>query len=360
MKETPPAITPQNQSSSFGHDTFYSGAQKELDPLSSSQSLRSNSSNSLKSSGAKSYPSSPPNRHQQTIATLSAPTGTLPPQLSSLLSSIHSTLKTSFATGPPHTIQRLAELALHPSIHYRTLPSYLRAIDRVISVSSTADIFPLPSVETAFLNGDGSGNNYLSTNARQDDFNGAALTRIPWLREAPAMAVAGSAPDLRTESTAVIDGPNGAGSLETVTVAINDMGNLRRENNGSKTDTKPITAAKQLRLNFEEDADEKTPHARGPEEIGVEDMGPQGSSERFDIEAALGRKGEGASGLGAGMGMSTLTSEFSTEEMIKQRESMEQAVAERKGLEKVPVEPDEHILNDPDTEGDVDASKSEH
>lgn len=270
-------------------------------------------------------------------------------------------LKTSFATGPPHTIQRLAELALHPSIHYRTLPSYLRAIDRVISVSSAADIFPLPSVETAFLNGDGPGNNYLSTNARQDDFNGAALTRIPWLREAPAMAMAGSAPDLRTESTAMIDGPNGAGSLETVTVSINDIGISRRENSGSKTDIKAMTAAEQLRLDLEEDADEKTPHARGPEEIGMEDMGPQGSSEGFDIEAALGRKGEVANGVGVSMGMSTLTSGFSTEEMIRQREStMEQAVAERKGVEKVPVEPDEHILNDPDAEGDIDTSKSEH
>ncbi|KAL9022256.1 MAG: hypothetical protein Q9180_008570, partial [Flavoplaca navasiana] len=44
-----------------------------------------------------------------------------------------------------------------------------------------------------------------------------------------------------------------------------------------------------------EDADEEevVPHARGPEVIGMEDMGPQALSSGFDVEAALGRKGEG-------------------------------------------------------------------
>ena len=46
-------------------------------------------------------------------------------------------------------------------------------------------------------------------------------------------------------------------------------------------------------------ADEERVHARGPDEIGMEDMGPQGgraaggAGRAFDVEAALGRRGEG-------------------------------------------------------------------
>ncbi|MCJ1350195.1 MAG: hypothetical protein MMC33_000176 [Icmadophila ericetorum] len=345
IEETPtPTATPHLQGSSFSDDSLYSNSLKENNPPDGSHAIFSNSATSLKTPNSEGYMSPLINRQRHLTTVLPTPAGALPPQLLSLLSSIHSTLKTSFAKGPPHTIQRLAELALHPSVHYRTLPSYLRAIDRVISVSSTADTFPLPSVETALMNGDGLSDNYLSINTRQDDFNGAALTRIPWLRDATSMTVIGSAPDLRTESTAMIDGPNGAGSLETVTVSINNMGSGRRENGGLRSDMKPIIAAEQLRLDLEEDGDERTPHARGPEEIGVEDMGPQSVSEGFDIEAALGRKGEGESGngmgMGMGMGMSTLTSGFSTEDISRQKDPTVEGVAYRDGEEKEKVEPE--------------------
>ncbi|KAI5475940.1 serine threonine-protein phosphatase 4 regulatory subunit 2 [Pseudohyphozyma bogoriensis] len=39
-------------------------------------------------------------------------------------------------TGPPFTIQRLCELSLTPKLHYTSLPKYLRAVNRVISVTS--------------------------------------------------------------------------------------------------------------------------------------------------------------------------------------------------------------------------------
>ncbi|KDE03254.1 hypothetical protein MVLG_06248 [Microbotryum lychnidis-dioicae p1A1 Lamole] len=44
-------------------------------------------------------------------------------------------------TGPPFTIQRLCELILYPQKHYNSLPKYLRALMRVVSVASTRSAF---------------------------------------------------------------------------------------------------------------------------------------------------------------------------------------------------------------------------
>jgi len=44
-----------------------------------------------------------------------------------------------FDEGPPFTIQRLAELLLHPFREYRMVGKYLRAIERVLSVTSSFD-----------------------------------------------------------------------------------------------------------------------------------------------------------------------------------------------------------------------------
>ncbi|MCJ1468471.1 hypothetical protein MMC07_007100 [Pseudocyphellaria aurata] len=249
----------------------------------------------------------------------SAPPGTLPPQLLSLLSSIQSTLKTQFSVAPPHTAQRLAELILRPTLHYRTLPSYLRALDRVISVSSPANCFPLPAISHPFVPSNGRAlNGSLTPDSSDtpiaDDFiGGAELTPIPWLNGATSPSYLNndraSASDLRTESTSLIDGPNGAGSLETVTVTVNGIvrtgheGLLRHDDDAGPV---PITSRsmygdRTLRSHvgttsqdqIVEEMDERVT-ARGPEEIGVEDMGPQAPrSGGFDVEAALGRKGEG-------------------------------------------------------------------
>lgn len=117
--------------------------------------------------------------------------------------------------------------------------------------------------------------------------------------------------DLRTESTSVIDGPNGVGSVETVTVATNGnngrasvtQGELIRQEQEAgvvpvpvvarNTGTNSTAAVGHGRAEEAENEDDTIPHARGPEIIGMEDMGPQGSSKGFDVEAALGRKGEG-------------------------------------------------------------------
>ncbi|MCJ1309775.1 hypothetical protein MMC25_003436 [Agyrium rufum] len=291
---------------------------------------------------------------------LSSPAA-LPAALKALLQSITRTLQTAFSSYPPHTVQRLAELILYPTRHYKTLPSYLRAVDRVVSVSSTANTYPLPSLarsngettnESAFLASNTGGEN-------GSDFNGAALTPIPWLhmgggnngRTTNSMGSSsglGMGSDLRTESTAVIDGPNGVGSLETVVVSMN--GGLTSSSGTGSTaaaiapgpnslhthittadldegedidaedismdpsDIESHTIADTANANGpvpgsrnDDEADEEMVHARGPEEIGMEDMGPQRASAGsnageggmggtgLDLEGAVGRRGEGIS-----------------------------------------------------------------
>ncbi|KAI9719451.1 MAG: hypothetical protein M1812_003522 [Candelaria pacifica] len=253
------------------------------------------------------------------------PNGTLPPQLLSLLSSIKSVLTKTFAHSPPHTIQRLSELVLRPRIHYRSLPSYLRALDRVVSVSSGADIFPLPSISLSsegggLLNGTSNtiGSVGSSTGLGSDEsLGGALLTPIPWLRDQQG--------EVRTESTQTIDGPNGAGSIETVSISMNGITSPSRspEQGESLRESGAVTQGELLRQEQEagvvpvaqavgrqtrsatarglaeaEAESEEHPHARGPEEIGMEDMGPQDVSAKkggFDAEAAIGRSMSSAS-----------------------------------------------------------------
>lgn len=122
----------------------------------------------------------------------------LPLLLAQLLASITNTIRTSFSSRPPHTVQRLAELIIHPNNHYRTLPSYLRALDRVVSVSSSADVFPLsdqPALVNGVTNGelgggilwknDANGHEKARDNELGSDesLGGALLTPIPWLRD---------------------------------------------------------------------------------------------------------------------------------------------------------------------------------
>lgn len=249
------------------------------------------------------------------------PDGSLPPQLISLLRSIENTLQTTFSRSPPHTIQRLAELLLHPRTHYRSLPSYLRALDRVVSVSSGADIFPLPNATLpnngegiGVLNGSGPLGTGGSTSGLGSDesLGGALLTPIPWLRELQG--------DVRTESTEMVDGPNGAGSIETVSVSLNGVASPSQQAQQGEhlRDAGAVTQGELLRQEQEagvvpvsqstgrqtrsslarakmegtaekEDEEEEHPHARGPEMVGVEDMGPQAPGTGFSIEAALGR-----------------------------------------------------------------------
>lgn len=175
--------------------------------------------------------------------------------------------------------------------------------------------------------------------AENNSIGGAELTEIPWLRhrggvESPVQngLVVGS--DLRTESTSVIDGPNGAGSIETVTVKVNGVSGhashtepshgitqgelLRQEQEagivpvpspthaGRVTRSSAAATAAATRAVMGEDEEgvvvrggDEPVHARGPDVIGMEDMGPQapgsGLAGGLDLEGALGRRGEGES-----------------------------------------------------------------
>lgn len=216
-------------------------------------------------------------------------------------------------------------------------------------VTSGANIYPLPAAiqdPEALPNGaiNGTDPNFVSWGAStyttpslgsDESLGGALLTPIPWLRA----SISGAADNLndndqtkklegqvKTESTETIDGPNGAGSLETVSISVNGIPSttlssatnsdslvglraeggvtqgelLRQEQRAGVVPAAQLAYAQGLG----EDNDIKTegdeiPHARGPEEIGMEDMGPQVAGtvgvgmQGIDVEAAVGRRSEG-------------------------------------------------------------------
>ncbi|EME82948.1 uncharacterized protein MYCFIDRAFT_215143 [Pseudocercospora fijiensis CIRAD86] len=161
--------------------------------------------------------------------------GALPPELLSMYQQSTRLLQYDFAESPPYTIQRLAEMALRPKKHYRFLPAYLRALDRIVSVNSPVSDFPLPALHTpingGFLtNGDAQVNGISEREGLGSDesLGGALLTPIPWLRNqqnalGPTPAAPESQGELHSESTETIEGPHGAGSIETVTVTVNGI-----------------------------------------------------------------------------------------------------------------------------------------
>ncbi|KAK8064858.1 hypothetical protein PG994_007496 [Apiospora phragmitis] len=294
------------------------------------------------------------------------PPGTLPPQVTAMLNEITTTLMSTFPTYPPHSVQRLAELVLAPKEHYKSLPTYLHALDRVVHVTSGLNVYPLPPAVP-----DASSISLLPNGATN------ALAPSPWAApgsdehgsqgqgglsptssQTDSSSAAGdrandSEGELRTESTETIDGPNGMGSIETVTVTVNgvssmgarvgvgfqqqqntqqqqqqqleqdqdqDPGQQEDQAGGSVSPSTTATmaddspAAAESKVGGEEDAavepvsdrtEVERPHARGPEEIGAEDMGPQRETssttnyagggagldmQGIDVEAAVGRK----------------------------------------------------------------------
>ncbi|KAM0329211.1 hypothetical protein ACHAQA_004511 [Verticillium albo-atrum] len=379
------------------------------------------------------------------------PPGVLPPQLDGMLTEINNVLTKNFTKFPPHTIQRVSELIIEPRQHYRHLASYLHALDRVVHVTSTNDLYPLPpaipdmSTMTLLSNGvtdpvTGAITTTTATSPKDPAANvswgnptnptppasgvgsdealgGALLTPIPWLTRrpsprgdsassSPTSTHSGSGPspgngqqsqgqhEIRTESTETIDGPNGMGHIETVTVSVNGLSSgaapatgprpitqgelLRQEQQrgvvpvsqlarqaeeaaaqhihaaaaqlaaaqaaaaaaraGSADDHDPeaddddeddsdIPAAETDRSATAtttdadpatDDADQdasvaaaasdadEVPHARGPAEIGADDLGPQSATrttyggpgvemQGIDVEAAVGRKADEAS-----------------------------------------------------------------
>ena len=273
-----------------------------------------------------------------TTDSIEPPPNTLPPQLVTLISSIQESLRTNFSKSPPHTCQRLAELILEPRKHYRTLPSYLRALDRVATVASSVNSYPLPPIGALTTHDPATLFNGTASPARdqndKDFIGGAELTPIPWLRDSQPSSPTphpNAAGDLRTESTSVIDGPNGAGSVETVTVSMNGVsstvpatqaaeeglpqsvtqGELIRQEQAAGITPVPNTRVTRSSNattsdrgtgtgdDMEVEREEEEPvHARGPNVIGMEDMGPQspssGLQQGIEIEGPLGNQRDGS------------------------------------------------------------------
>ncbi|KKZ63451.1 hypothetical protein EMCG_02262 [[Emmonsia] crescens] len=234
----------------------------------------------------------------------------LPPPLVAILSSIKYTLKAYFSAKPPHTIQRLAELILRPTRHYRTLPAYLRAVDRVVSVSSGADIFPLPlsmplpggMIDTNLINGvngTGSGSFMFSDNdalGSDESLGGALLTPIPWLSNSalpggnnddgfvepdpsPNSSPGASSPSSSSPSSAVPPRESGAVTQGELIRQEQEAGvvpttTIQHQYQRQHEPASPLMAEGD-RVEAQGDELEEVPHARGPNILGVEDMGLQ-------------------------------------------------------------------------------------
>ncbi|KAF4978959.1 hypothetical protein FZEAL_4756 [Fusarium zealandicum] len=263
--------------------------------------------------------------------------GALPKQIADMLHDITNHLQT-FEQYPPHTIQRLAELVLRPRAHYRALAPYLHAVDRVVRVTSGTNTYPLPppipDMSSMHLNGEDAkdpavsvawSNPTTAALGTDEALGGALLTPIPWLtRRSPESGQDTPGAQIHSESTETIEGPNGVGSIETVSVSVNGIPStghtrgvtqgelLRQEQRAGVVPVSQLSRAQEAahegeRAQTEEEEEEQpheeeeeTPHARGPEEIGVDDTGPQsattsylgegGQMQGIDVEAAVGRK----------------------------------------------------------------------
>lgn len=227
-----------------------------------------------------------------------------------VLTSLKETLTASFSTSPPHTVQRLAELLRNPNQHYHNLPKYLRALQRVLSVSSTVDQFPLPM--SAELPGGILGLSSLNNASLGSDesLGGALLTPISWLKSEGESSEAGI--------------PNGIYRDEAM--------RLEQEMNST---TAFNTAS------GESNSDVTPPQAQGPPTIGPEDLGPQPAGLVFpditdapspgkqggvlasDDKEVKGKEGEGEGGDTAMSNSGEETSEAVDESTRKSEDSMD-------------------------------------
>ncbi|RFU74364.1 hypothetical protein TARUN_7887 [Trichoderma arundinaceum] len=308
-------------------------ANKENAPLDEPPKSIADSEPAAASQPPPSQPSS------QTPAQTEEP-GALPKQLADMVDEIKNHIG-SFKTYPPHTIQRIAELILYPRAHYKALSSYLHALDRVAAVTSGTDTYPLPppipDMSSIQLNGDEpndpamavSWSNPTAVAVGSDEaLGGALLTPIPWITRATPPESVSEAPagaQIHSESTETIEGPNGVGSIETVSVSINGVASighsrgvtqgelLRQEQKAGIVPVSQLTKSHDATAEGGRggaapsddhpmgDEEEEAPHARGPDEIGVNDTGPQSETtslvgedgvemQGIDLEAAVGRK----------------------------------------------------------------------
>ncbi len=246
----------------------------------------------------------------------------LPPSHADVFKSIRTTLTTSFQTAPPHTIQRLAELILRPRAHYRFLGPYLRGLDRVVSVSSGTDVFPpvedrpeSHAGNSILPNGTSSGNSWSAMVDGDEILGGALLTPIEWLQheEQDEMQLDGSHDDgvNGIDTSGAGHGMHGMQQQQHHQLdpneslreggAVTQEELLRQEQEaGTAPTAEPVgrhprspTAARSSEDGNTMEMEDQHPHTSGPEEVGLEDTGPQDPGDmrgRFDVDVALGRK----------------------------------------------------------------------
>ncbi|EGZ76939.1 hypothetical protein NEUTE2DRAFT_77843 [Neurospora tetrasperma FGSC 2509] len=228
---------------------------------------------------ASSPPKAPSPNPNATTEVSQAQQPVLPVPVAEMLNGVTSHLTANFPDYPPHTIQRLAELVLKPRPQYRSVVGYLNALDRVVHVTSGANLYPLPpaipDLSGMMSNGSpvldkGAPSLSAANNIGSDEaLGGALLTPIPWLTRRAngdggdddgSISDAGSSsplsasgasdpntqheqqqralaqqyshitfaqssvsPQVRKESTEMIEGPNGMGSIETVSISVNGI-----------------------------------------------------------------------------------------------------------------------------------------
>jgi PPP4R2 len=263
----------------------------------------------------------------------------LPAPLVQLLQSIVSTIQSTFINRPPHTIQRLAELILNPQKHYKTLPAWLRAVDRVVNVSSSADIFPLSENASRLVNGvngDRGGGILWKNDITNDGYDkdslgsdeslgGALLTPIPWLRntsndsadteETRSSSAAGADAEddglgepILLPSFSGGDAGNSSATMASMTGhsdplvldredgAVTQGELIRMEQEAGvvpvATTRPPMTlATDDIKI---DDLEDLVPHARGPDVIGAVDMG---KVDGRDLQVRLGSPPADQAGL---------------------------------------------------------------
>ncbi|KAL4896729.1 hypothetical protein BDV59DRAFT_112683 [Aspergillus ambiguus] len=308
MPEVPPETTavpisneqqPQQQDASFSNpvSSFLqepnpippSSNKENTSPVELQTPSRPTASSTVAPPPSSSFDRVPDSQPQSDTTNGAGPEPTLPAPLMLLFDSTRSTLRSLFSTKPPHTIQRLAELIIRPNAHYRTLPAYLRAVDRVVSVTSSADVFPLqpqPAQPNGVApNGAESGSFMLPDHGMGGDesLGGALLTPIPWLNNAAspsatAATTGGVAEGLETMTAQPLEEMEHSPQQAPIVQAPPPAGTVENQAmEGSKSP--PVEAS------------EDVPHARGPQIIGVEDMGLQ---DGHGVEMTLSNPEEGS------------------------------------------------------------------
>lgn len=297
-------------------------------------------------------PNEQPAQQAQDASTHSAP-APIPPALQRTYSYIRECLTSQFTAQPPHTIQRLAELILFPKQHHNFLHSYLNALDRVVSVYSGLNALPNPIPNPSPQANGASAHHAPNAPDSDESLGGALLTPIPWLRDSGVYFGAGTsspsspgpnganADATSGSETSSSDGGGGGGvptpdspssdSTSTSTPSTSaapdrrpagavTQGELLRAEQRASSPPAPIASLASMRQ-VSPDAQvavahaaavaeggpadssaatlvplpDEQPHARGPENIGLEDTGLQsargqgGGPTVLDMQAAAGR-----------------------------------------------------------------------